>query len=233
LTDCGLEGLYSVGDGTVALVSEVAIAFRAMPQGWLHAGIIYRLPGEENAPAYLIHLAFHYDLRREPPSDDGYFLVLPTSTGIPPPRLRVLAALCELVWDRNGASRIPYGFDSTGSSFDRDATYVRSSGAHGLTCTTFVLKVHELAEIELLVKGEWPVRPEDAAVKERIISYIEDRDPAHAALLRADTTSVRYRAEELAAAYLSSAIPVPFAHANLEGARIVQHVSGESPELAC
>lgn len=73
----------------------------------------------------------------------------------------------------------------------------------GLTCASFVLAIFEFSGVRLLAYEQWPARPEDRAWRDHVIGLLA-RSPnpdwqAHAAAIRNDDRTIRYRPEEVTA----------------------------------
>jgi hypothetical protein len=106
------------------------------------------------------------------------------------------------------------------------------NGSLGLTCATFLDLVFAHAHVTLLDAATWEEgrsperRAEDAAAQRRLVTYLRQMAGAaeHAELVAKEVPCTRIRAEEVAAASGMTGHPIPFARAELEGARILAAV---------
>ncbi len=173
----------------------------------LHTGILYR-PAGDGTPRVL-HLAFHHQLRSEPPSD-GWRWVVPDLDAYD---LEYVAALCRLIADNPANRDVPYAFRFIDSGIAEDGSVLVGTSDRGLTCATFVLAIFRAVGVELLALDAWSTRPADVAAQERLLEYLEGRDRAQHEAVRSQVGCRRYRAEVVAAA---TAAPRPVAFAIAE-----------------
>jgi hypothetical protein len=183
---------------------------------------------------FFLHLAWHFDLRHEPPSD-RYLWVDPV---IPEPRLVQVAAVCRLVRRENGKGRIPYGFSPPSDCLDAETgDYLFGPTRVGLTCATFVLAVFHRAGLLLVLYSSWPVnRPGDADWQRFIVEELRNNTPTatpeHVRAVESDIgITVRYRPEEVAGACTVAPIPVSFQKAEEQGQLILARLRnpGQAP----
>lgn len=164
------------------------------PDG-LHTGIVY-VDGDEKV--LFLHLAFHHLLRRDEPGS-GIGWVLPADA-VPHERLELVAAMCDLIWERHQKSKIPYGFRYNASKFSKDGTLELGADECGLTCATFVLAVYRAVGLELLDLTGWPERADDAQRFAALLETLRQRctDQKHIDAVSKEVKSVRYRPLEVA-----------------------------------
>jgi len=73
--------------------------------------------------------------------------------------LDLVAAYCDLVWDRFQTDKqFPYALNFNGASFDAAGCLQLGPDGRGLTCATFVLAIFKSVGIELVDMEGWPVR---------------------------------------------------------------------------
>jgi hypothetical protein len=173
----------------------------------LHSGFLYKLDGAE--PRFN-HLAWHFDLRDEPASDDRY---LWADTGLDEGNSRVMAA-----WLANrGAhpNNIPYGIDAQGVCFDKETQqFVPPPIGKGLTCATYIKAVFSHLGFIILDEGTWPPdRPEDRSWQIAVVEALR-RDGAGEDYVTAVTNDVgakRFRPAEVVGAATLPAVSWPAA----------------------
>lgn len=193
-----------------------------------HVGVTYL---DASGEQQVIHLAFHFKLRREAfQSSHGW---VPPAQSLPPVRLEHVAAMCERVWERHAVEGLPYGFRYDSSHFKANGAIVIGTQEHGLTCGTFILAVFRSVGIELLRLAEWPKRPDDQAFFEGVIEDLEDAGASqtHIDAVKGETQSLRYRPLEVAGGS-SFAAPASFADASAAAVLILtalqEHVAAPS-----
>jgi hypothetical protein len=201
----------------------------------VHSGIFYQLDDE---PLQFLHLAWHRNLQNQDAAQvPEYGWVLP------PPRInqrkaRQIANACKLVWERNGQKRIPYGFRIADASFSENGDFLLGDTSHGLTCSTFVILVHDFAGVPLLQKSEW--RTSRLGDEEVIQAIAREMDRTALGLLasgrseeaadcitqasriRAYPRCARFRGEEVAGAYVAEGRPPGLASCERAGREIVE-----------
>jgi hypothetical protein len=197
-----MEGVFSAGQFSVR---EVAIAINEPRNGQRHIGLLYEDPSAE--ALVILHLAFHLDLKQEPPPLEGLW-VDPTFLT---ERLRQVASIARQVWNRN-AARIPFGFSRPNDCFDGNTyEYLIGPTQHGLTCATFVLAIFLAAGLEIVRYESWPTRSEDDEWQRSILRPLAGRaNEAHITAVEEDLGAIRVRPEEVAAAASLTPLPADF-----------------------
>ena len=171
-----------------------------------HIGILHR---ESDASPKFLHLAWHCILQNE--SDIPDYMRLWTTPSVEPVRLRLVAALCRLVWRKNESDGIPYAFSSPANTIDATSGAVLLGPSRfGLTCATFVLALFDAVGIRIAQYATWPQdRQGDIEWQTQIIASLLSRAaPEHIEHLQSEVGAARFRPEEVAA---SAAIAPPAA----------------------
>lgn len=208
LTQAAMERVFTAHERPFAQIDFAALAItqlRADP-GQRHIGILYR---DETGEVVLLHLAWHYKLKSEPP-ESTYAWIRPL---IPSRRSRQVAAFCRMVLKAN-PNGIPYAFSPASDSIDKQTgKFINRAGGCGLTCATFVLAVFDATGLPLAQYNTWPSnRQEDELWREHIIGLLErsGAEPEHIQNVRAERDAIRYRPEEVAGAAACTTIPARF-----------------------
>ena len=69
---------------------------------------------------------------------------------------------------------VPYGFDATGCCFDTQGQFLPPPVGKGLTCATFIVALLRVYGYELVAEATWPVRAEDDAWRQDILTILQD-----------------------------------------------------------
>ena len=172
-----------------------------------HIGILYK--DQSGTIVRMLHLAWHYKLKSEPP-ESTYAWVKPP---IPRPRSRQVAAFCRMILKEN-PNGIPYAFSPASDSLDKQTgKFINQPGGYGLTCATFVLAVFDATGLPLAHYDTWPSnRQEDERWREHIIGLLASSgaEPEHIQKVRAERDTIRYRPEEVAGAAACTTITAHF-----------------------
>lgn len=183
---------------------ELGIAIMRIAAGQNHVGIVYSLNNE----ARLCHLAWHYVLSDDPLEDHYYWGLFRLHEHVQ----SQIAGYVALLKQNNGV--IPYGFSYNAPPFDDQGCYQPMAIGKGLTCATFVMTVFERQGYPLLIKDNWPDRPEDREWKEYILECLRKHvTPEHLEAAKNDTNAPRFRPEEVVAGAISNKPPIPFSSA--------------------
>ena len=126
--------------------SSVAIAIVRTPRAeQYHTGIVHK-HAEANVNCFL-HLRWNLDLTQEPALTGQSIVAINLNHRVQ----KRVAAKCRLVWRKNQAGAIPYGFASPQGAFDsKSGQYLRGLVGYGLTCSSFVLSVFDSEGIPLI-----------------------------------------------------------------------------------
>ncbi len=188
----------------------------------LHVGLMMTR-GEERR---FVHLAWHLQLRDDPPPDEG--------RGVPPSFGRAVSVTVRKrvlrVLDAVRRGQIPYGLDSQGVSVDAEGVVILGSRS-GLTCASFVAVVFASVNCPLVDLGTWDERTsarrrEDDEAQFTLVAHLRRHYPAHAERVAAEIGCNRLRPEEIAAASGMTPHPVKFAAAAAAGAKLAEVVRG-------
>ena len=172
-----------------------------------HAGFLYRI--DDGAPL-MVHLAWHYCLRHEPPDEDYLW----QTVALEEENRQVVAAW--LGAEHLHPADIPYGFDAFGLCFDENDEFVPPPVGKGLTCATLISAVLAFLGFELLEQNTWEDRPDDVHWQNEILRALRGHaSPAHIEALQTDIGAKRFRPEEVVGAAITSdpKWPVPFSDA--------------------
>jgi hypothetical protein len=145
------------------------------PMGNLHVGIGRRIPA---GPLYILHLAWDCMLQDDLDGhDDAFASPLYVISDIDPEDEEVLSGLCRRIFETTSNHKISYtigAFPYLDSYFDISGLYQSSDSRIGLNCATFVLKVFNSADLELVDIDGWPARPErDIPAQEWLVGLME------------------------------------------------------------
>lgn len=204
-----MERIHRSSDKGFAEITHAAIAIQSAGENQRHTGILYTDP--ESSEVKLLHLAWHFDLRLQSPSDK-YLWVDPL---INPNRLRQVSAICRMILRANPQG-IPYAFSLPHDAFDSETgRFLIGPTRLGLTCATFVLAVFEAAGLRLIKFDGWPSRePEDSNWQNDILYKLSTADPVpdpeHIEGVRNEIGACRFRPEDVAGASICKPLPADF-----------------------
>jgi len=204
-----IERLFTQRQRAFSSIAHAAIAIRSVGSAQRHIGVLHREGGSDDV--VLLHLAWHHDLRNQPPGPNYLWIDMP----IPAIRLRQVAAICRKVW-RSNQGDVPYAFSPPNDCFDESTgRFLLGPTRHGLTCATFVLAVFETAGLPLVQYETWPDRgAEDRQWQEFVVRQLRESNlPAsneHIAAVQSEIGAIRFRPEEVAGAATVSELPAAF-----------------------
>ncbi len=183
----------------------------------LHVGLVYVDPKGERSFA---HLAFHNDLRKEPPPDaDGY--LWDDCAWLAEPRLRANAeAVAVFIETCVRRTDVPYGMDPPDDAFDAQGRYDELDPSKGLTCATFIAAVMKSVGFPVVDLTTWENRVGDEQWKQSVLRLLRRHCPDRARQVEGSQARFRLRPEEIAAATAATAIPVEFKPAVEMGAAL-------------
>ncbi|MBF0296456.1 MAG: hypothetical protein HQL96_14805 [Magnetococcales bacterium] len=180
---------------------ELGIAIRSIDEGQNHVGIVYSL----NDTARLCHLAWHHKLLDEPLAGEYYWGAIGLHEHVQSQIAGYIALL------KQNQRVVPYGFSYDKPPFDDRGRYQAMAIGKGLTCATFVMAVFERQGCPLLIKDNWPDRPEDKVWMERILTLLQRHaESEHLEAVKNDMDASRFRPEEVVAGAISENPPIPF-----------------------
>lgn len=160
-----------------------------------HIGLLYI--NTSNQVSFL-HLAWHYELRNDYPSNKYLWLDL----NLDPLNKAHLAAVCEMVYDTNKAG-IPYGICLDGSGFAKNGKYTAEQIYAGLTCATFVIQIFHSQGFYIIDIPKWYHKQEDKIWQKQIIqalTAIAPEEHIQYQLRKIQKGSARFKPEEVAVA---------------------------------
>lgn len=196
----------------VEQIRDLAVGIRKTRLGF-HVGVMHR---DSEQILRILHLAFHFKLRREEPGEDYHWV---HSVAIPQYRAEDIAEFCALVWKRAEQNRIPYAFNYEQAIFDRSTGRLRLGDREwGLTCATFVIALYKTMGFDLLQRDQWTARETDEQFMVMIVGELEKAGASreHVENVLSQTDCARFRPEEVAAGASIDPLPASFA---LTGAR--------------
>lgn len=141
--------------------------------------------------------------------------------------LGFVRSLATLVANRHADGHVPYALRAANATFARSSGEIRLNESIGFTCSTFVLRLFSSTGITLIDEPTWETGrseariEEDTAAQKKLVEFLRDRDPAHAAAVEREIGCTRIRAEEVAAASASTKPPVTFSDVVEVGARLL------------
>jgi hypothetical protein len=179
-------------------IAGVAIAVANTNYG-THAGVIFG----DHILKRLLHLKWHYDLAAEDvPREWGWLEI-----DIPQQLSNVVSTICRNLWNNYGPTPaekrgLPFAINSI-AAIDAGGFVQNCSTGWGFTCSTMVLGIFDGANVELVDKAGWYVRPEDTEWQAKIIASLA-RSGAPEEFIEAQRKdlghSFRYRPADIVAA---------------------------------
>lgn len=133
-----------------------------------HIGLLY--VGGEGKLSFL-HLAWHYQLIKEAPKEKYLWMDI----SLDPINKMHLATVCELIYDSNQNSSIPYGICIDGTGFAKDGKFTAEENYAGLTCATFVIQVFHSQGFQIIDFEKWKHRKADKCWQMQIIQNLKNR----------------------------------------------------------
>ncbi|RWM21771.1 MAG: hypothetical protein EOR73_10210 [Mesorhizobium sp.] len=188
-------------------VDIVGLAIKRINEGQNHVGVLYK---SDVDGLMMCHLAWHFDLRFDPPNDTYRWIDLDPLDEM---NKKALAAFFQTL--KEEGADVPYGFKVSGECFDEDGRFVPLPPGEGLTCATFVVAALRSQGHELITETTWPARAaEDAAWQAHILAHLQlspGVTQAHLDAIAADVGATRIKPEEVVAAGLRDDWPSSYA----------------------
>ncbi|MGB0428916.1 MAG: hypothetical protein ACPGLV_00485 [Bacteroidia bacterium] len=213
---------FGSGDGNfigVALCQSAGI--------YNHIGVFVK--NFENDEHYLLHLAWHYDLRFHGlsivKSDEYRWVKLFEVYG--EDNARDFYFLCKEIFKMN-EGKIKYGVKLDKAFITKDTneiSFEKGEGV-GLTCATFAYLVFKRWGVELLDLPTWQTRESDIDWHKYIVHSLEKygAESNHVEQIRSEQGCSRIRPEEVAASCVLSPKPVVFNSIESLGAEITNEI---------
>jgi hypothetical protein len=174
----------------------VAIGRPHIEQDQQHIGILFM---DADAKPKFLHLAWHYDLRKDEPNDKYLWLDVP----IDPINKIHLATVCALVFQSNEEG-IPYGICIDGTGFAEDGFFTATEQYAGLTCATFVIQVFHSQNYFIVDFDKWEYKAEDKHWQVQILEALKicsaSQEHINAQREKIQKGAARFKPEEVAAA---------------------------------
>lgn len=206
-------------------LQHAAVALCATRSG-THSGLLFR----KQDGVYLLHLAWHCDLRCDP-ADQAPQLYWYTPD-LTPTQLGALALIAAQIAKRRAANDVTYSTDRSGCFFEPIAgAFVSGGTGTGLTCASFVWALFQGIALNPLKLETWQEDAEDAAFGEWVVQQLtcqlSDQHP-HVIGMKGKLHSPRIRPSDIAAAAVTptSDWPLAFADARATGRQLLQQISG-------
>lgn len=167
-----------------------------------HIGLLFI--DADGQPKFL-HLAWHYQLKKDSPDDNYLWL----DTSLDSINKVHLATFCASIFESN-PNGIPYGVCIDGASFSEEGFFIAEEKYAGMTCATFVINVFHSQGFLIIDSEKWSVRETDRAWQEQILRILENHAPKEYVESQKQRIQqghvARFRPEEVAiAAALSNA----------------------------
>lgn len=162
-----------------------------------HIGFLFM---DEDLEIKFLHLAWHFDLRKESPNKKYLWLDIPLDNLNKIHLATVCASIFRSSQDR---SPIPYGICIDGTSFSKDGNFISHEKHGGLTCATFVIQVFHSQDYPIIDFENWEYREEDRNWQIKILSLLKehiDSDYLNAQYKKCEESIFRFKPEEVAAA---------------------------------
>ncbi len=224
-------------------IGLAGIVLSRTPRCNFHVGIGHRRPG---GPLNILHLAWDCILRDDlDPCPEIFRFPFYIAPHIDPEDEEVVAGLCRRVFAVTSNHGITYSvgtFPAADSYFDQAGLYRSSNPLIGLNCASFVIKVFDAADIQLVQVEGWPRRPTRDEPAQRMLVDIMERmlSDAHNSdqqtklthekvTFNRDQIGMRPRVapEEVAGAGLEPRenLPVPWQVCEANGEMLVAHIT--------
>jgi hypothetical protein len=211
------------GERPFSELVSIGIAIKHMGGGQNHIGILYLRDAEPR----FCHLAFHFDLKDEPPQEDFYWDDCNSLVDDPVNGKLFVAKMIRV----SEAKRvISYGFHFAGAPFAPDGSFIAFPEAGmGMTCATFVIAVFHSFGFPIVVSQTWLPREDDAAWQTGMIRILERRSnwKQHAEAAKSFIGVARYRPEEVAVAATHPEPPLRYADALSLAAELKDLINAE------
>jgi len=189
--------------------------FLCSAKGQDHVGVVAEVDGLS-----VLHLTRHHSLKLEPIdalfTKQPYIKALITRPSLPIERAINISIVCRRIYRKQGRS-VPFGFGDWRGAFDKEGAYLANQrGRTGLTCSTLVLSVFELAGYLLFDFDTWEPRNADMPWQIAMVKWMHDAgaDPDHIAGVDASVDGRRFRPGEVAAGF--AALPDMLTQAEAE-----------------
>ena len=172
-----------------------------------HIGFLFI---DENFDVQFLHLAWHFNLIKEPPNKNYIWLDIP----LDPFNKVHLATVCASIFKSSQEGKlIPYGISIDGTGFAKDGSFISQDKHAGLTCATFVIQVFHSQGYPVIDFEKWQYREEDKTWQVKILQLLEkivDSDHINYQYAKIEKGTVRFKPEEVAAAAALSDPPYSF-----------------------
>lgn len=222
--------MTSVLNGSIKDVVGVCVAI-SRPMKSLnqqHIGLLY-LDGD--ASVQLLHLAWHYDLKKEPPSDKYLW----QNVALDETNMIHLATMCELIYESN-KDGIPYGLCVEGTGFAKDGTFLPEEHGAGLTCATFVVQVLHSQGFMIIDFNGWKHRKSDKVWQRQIAQNLERGGASKSHMdyqrKKINEGAARFKPEEVVVAAVMPAPPYGAEAVKAPAARVLNLVIDHANALA-
>ena len=166
-----------------------------------HIGFVYI---DADSQTKFLHLAWHFDLRKDDLSNKYLWLDL----NLDPLNKVHLATVCEMVYESN-AEGIPYGICVDGSGFAKNGKYTASQIYSGLTCATFVIQVFHSQGFFIIDIPKWDHKQADKVWQRQIVQALEglaSDEHIQNQRIKIQDGAARFKPEEVAVA---ASFPAP------------------------
>ena len=203
---------------------SIGIAIKHIGSGQNHVGILY-LRDEE--PRFC-HLAFHFDLRDEPPQKDYYWDDCNSLVDDP---VNGKLFIAKMIRVSEAKKVISYGFHFAGAPFAPDGNFIDfPEVGMGMTCATFVVAVFHSFGFPIVIGETWLGRNDDAAWQTGMISILErcGASKEHVEAAKDFVGAARYRPEEVAVAATHPEPPLSYGDALSLAAELKTLIQSES-----
>jgi len=194
-----------------------------------HTGLYYKLSPTE--PTQLCHLAWHFRLTNEVANDANYIWI---ESDLNETVKKQIVAYIDNILEAGTNTPIPYSFNDFNGSFDPNTgAFIKTAAGEGLTCATFILAIFQTMQRPLVQEATWNNRPQDIQWQARMVNLLTQHGahPTHVTALQTSIGAIRFRPEEVAAAYNqpSDQWPITAGIAIPEGERLVIQMRAHAP----
>lgn len=222
--------MKSVFDSSFKDVEGVCVAI-SRPHKRLsqqHIGLLY-LDGD--ASVQLLHLAWHHELRKEPPSDKYLW----QNISLDEDNMTHLAVICELIYETN-KSGVPYGLCVEGAGFAKDGAFLAEENGAGLTCATFVMQILHSQGFMIVDINAWKHRKSDKVWQRQIVQNLQlggaSQQHIDYQLKKIQEGAARFKPEEVAVAAVMPDPPYGAEEVKAPAARLRNLVIDHANSLA-
>lgn len=222
-----MERLFRYGQDTFHGKSQPVAVVMCPSSFGTHLGLLHL--DEKDQPA-ILHLAFHYALKRDAPGKWPWQVFVWAVPDMEPERADSVAALARLIWKHhtNDGTKedFKYALQYVDALFDLESgELLLDEEGIGLTCSTFVHAIFKSERWPLVEQDTWKARPGDVTWQAQILGALaEHASEAHLLHIAGEMVGqvVRIRPQDVLAGAIELDPPIDFERASVVGPQAVQ-----------